>query len=239
MTKIKKKVLITGTSSGIGLNIAKYLASKNFKVVGISRTVPKIKKNYSHVKFDLTDYKSYDDLFLRLNKKFGRFDNFLYSAGKQFVKPIKIIKISDIDSMIDINLKSAILFSKFLAHKKFFKLNSSAVFISSVMGVKGAKGQTIYSASKGGLISFVKSLAVELSSSNIRVNCISPGVIKSPMLDRYKKTINLESFNDVVNSHPIGIGSLSDVSNLINFLFSSDSKWITGQNIIIDGGFSS
>ena len=107
------------------------------------------------------------------------------------------------------------------------------------MGVKGAKGQTIYSASKGGLISFVKSLAMELSSSNIRVNCISPGVIKSPMLDRYKKTINLESFNDVVNSHPIGIGSLSDVSNLINFLFSSDSKWITGQNIIIDGGFSS
>jgi NAD(P)-dependent dehydrogenase (short-subunit alcohol dehydrogenase family) len=141
--------------------------------------------------------------------------------------------------MIDINLKSAILFSKFLAHKKFFKPNSSAVFISSVMGVKGAKGQSIYSASKGGLISFVKSLALELSSSNIRVNCISPGVVKSPMLNRYKKTVNLESFNDLVNSHPIGIGNLSDVSNLINFLFSDESKWITGQNIIIDGGFSS
>ena len=89
--------------------------------------------------------------------------------------------------MFNINLKSAILMSRILSHKKYFNSFGSAVFIASVMGVKGSKGQTVYSASKGGLISFVKSLALELSSSNIRVNCISPGVIKSAMFNKYKK----------------------------------------------------
>ena len=238
MINKKKKILITGSSSGIGYDAAKFFIKKNYTVVGISRTKPKIGRKYKHIDFDLTNYSEYNDLFNTLHKEYGKFDYFLYSAGRQFIKPIKIIESYDIDEMFNINLKSAILMSRILSHKKYFNSFGSAVFIASVMGVKGSKGQTVYSASKGGLISFVKSLALELSSSNIRVNCISPGVIKSAMFNKYKKNINSETYQKVLLSHPSGFGEFKDITNLINFLFSQESKWITGQNIIIDGGFS-
>ena len=117
--------------------------------------------------------------------------------------------------MFNINLKSAILMSRILSHKKYFNSFGSAVLASVIK----AQRQTVYSASKGGLISFVKSLALELSSSNIRVNCTSPGVIKSAMFNKYKKNINSETYQKVLLSHPSGFGEFKDITNLINFYF--------------------
>jgi len=234
-----KTILITGGSSGIGLNLINFFLKQNAKIINISRRKPTIKnKNLKHLDFDLKNFKKYDSLMKKIPKMFGLVDYFIHAAGVHFIKPIRIISDADIDSTININLKSPILFSKYFLNKEIFNRPSSIVLISSVMGVVGSSGQSIYSASKAGLIGFTKSLSVELSKYKIRVNCISPGVIKSPLFENYSKQVTSDMSKKVIESHPLGIGSFNDINFSVKFLLSNDSKWITGHNLIIDGGYS-
>ena len=106
------------------------------------------------------------------------------------------------------------------------------------MGVVGSSGLSIYSASKSGLVGFSKSLSLELAKQKIRVNCISPGIVKSPLYNEYSKQLTLEMNKKIVESHPLGLGSFTDINNSVRFLLSNESKWITGHNLIIDGGYS-
>jgi NAD(P)-dependent dehydrogenase (short-subunit alcohol dehydrogenase family) len=134
---------------------------------------------------------------------------------------------------------SAIEFIKRLMKKKYKSEQQSYVIISSVMGVVGNKGLVSYSASKGAIISMVKSMALELAAKGIRVNCISPGHVKDSEMSINKEMYLSEQANETIkNNHPLGLGSCNDVASLIEFLLSENSKWITGQNIIIDGGYS-
>ena len=130
------------------------------------------------------------------------------------------------------------LISKYLVDDKIFRRPSSVVLISSVVGVVGSSGHSIYSASKAGLIGLMKSLSMELSRYKIRVNCISPGVIKSSLFANYSKQVTSDINKKVIENHPLGIGSFSDVNNAVKFLLSNNSKWVTGHNLIIDGGYS-
>ena len=236
-----KVIFITGASSGIGFQLANLFLKNKAKIVSVSRTKPKIKKNnrqFKHINFDLTNFKKYDELFKKIPKAFGPIDFFVHAAGLQFIKPIKIVTSEDINRILDINLKSPIFISKFLSNKKIFKRPCSVVFIASIMGVVGSPGQSLYSSSKSGIIGLTKSLSLELSKSNIRVNCVSPGVIKSPLFDNYLKQVTSDMKKKVIENHPLGIGSFKDINMVIKFLLSSESKWMTGQNIIVDGGYT-
>ena len=234
-----KTILITGGSSGIGLNLINFFLKQNAKIINVSRRKPAIKnKNLKHLDFDLTNFKKYDSLMRKIPKMFGLVDYFIHAAGIHLIKPIRIIGEADIDRTIAINLKSPILLSKYFLNKEIFNKPSSIVLISSVMGVVGSSGQSIYSASKAGLIGFTKSLSVELSKYKIRVNCISPGVIKSPLFENYSKQVTSDMSKKVIESHPLGIGTFNDINFSVKFLLSNDSKWITGHNLIIDGGYS-
>ena len=177
-------------------------------------------------------------MFKKIPKAFGPIDFFVHAAGIQFIKPIKIVTSEDINRILDINLKSPIFISRYLSNKKIFKRPCSVVFISSIMGVVGSPGQSLYSSSKSGIIGLTKSLSLELSKSNIRVNCVSPGVIKSPLFDNYLKQVTSDMKKKVIENHPLGIGSFKDINMVIKFLLSNESKWITGQNIIVDGGYT-
>ena len=97
---------------------------------------------------------------------------------------------------------------------------------------------SIYSASKSGLIGFAKSLSLEMSKQGIRINCLSPGIVKSPLYKEYSKQLTNEMIKKIVESHPLGLGSFNDVNNAVCFLLGSESKWMTGHNLIIDGGYS-
>ena len=236
---MKINTLIIGSSSGIGLEATKFFLKKGHNVIGISRRGINMKsKKFKNIKFDLSNFQNYDQLYSNIYNKFGAIDNLLFSAGVQFIRPTSIISTSDLKKIFDINLKSPILFSKFISNKKLFKRPGSVVFISSVIASRPASGKSLYGSSKSGIINHAKSLALEVSKYKINVNTISPGMLKGPMLSKYSKNISKDIYEKITNQHPLGIGKFSDIVNGIDFLFSSKSRWITGIDLTIDGGYS-
>jgi len=236
-----KTILITGGSSGIGLNLAKHFLNKGMKVINISRTNSKIKnKNLVNINFDLNNFENYNNLFKKYRKTLKNINYFVYSAGIHDLKPINAFTYQSITKSININLLAPILLSKYLSQRKIFSKLNSIVFISSVMGVVGAPGQVVYSSTKSGVIGLTKSLSLELTKNKIRVNCLSPGVIKeSKLFKDYSKSITKDKAQAVIDSHPLRIGSFRDVNGAVEFLINNDSGWFTGQNFILDGGYSS
>jgi NAD(P)-dependent dehydrogenase (short-subunit alcohol dehydrogenase family) len=236
-----KNILITGGSAGIGLNLAKYFLQQGANIITISRrkkiSLSKSKK-IKHISFDLTNFNKYDFLFKKIKNEFGLIDHFVHAAGIHFIKPIRFTTPKDIDKSFNINLKPAMLISKYFLDKDFFNRPCSVVFIASVMGVVGSPGLSIYSASKSGLIGFAKSLSAELASQKIRVNCLSPGIVKSPLYNEYSKQLTKEMNNKIIENHPLGLGNFNDINSSVNFLLSNQSRWITGHNLVIDGGYS-
>jgi len=114
---------------------------------------------------------------------------------------------------------------------------ASIIFISSVMGMAGETGKSLYSMTKGALIAGVRSLAIELAPRNIRVNCISPGVVESPMSKNAVYSRNEDALNKIKAFHPLGLGQPEDVANACIYLLSDAAKWVTGTNLIVDGGY--
>jgi len=240
-----KNILITGASSGIGLNLAKYFYKKKSNLILISKDKKKIEfiktnisKKISPIFFDLTKFDKYESLFNTINKRYGKVDFIVHAAGVHSIDPIKITTHNNISNSIDLNLKSAVLISKYASNRIYMSRPSSIIFISSVMSIIGEPGQVLYSASKSGLIGLTKSLAVELSRYKIRVNCLSPASIDSPMFKRYLNKIPDNKKTEILNKHLLGIGKYQDINYLVEFLLSRKYRWITGQNIIIDGGYS-
>ncbi len=112
------------------------------------------------------------------------------------------------------------------------------MFISSVMGSLGQPAKAAYCMSKGGLVAASKALALELANKKIRVNCISPGMVTTEMSSKILDSVSEESANEIKRMHPLGIGDVKDIVNGIEFLLSEKSKWITGIDLLIDGGYS-
>jgi NAD(P)-dependent dehydrogenase (short-subunit alcohol dehydrogenase family) len=139
-----------------------------------------------------------------------------------------------------VNLESAIEICRLLAHPRGLLVRGgSIVLVSSVMASVGSKGASVYSCSKAALGGFIRSLAVELADRSIRVNAVAPGFIRTPMFERYMLMFSEGHGSAIEKSHPLGLGNVSDVSNAIVFLISSMSRWITGTELVVDGGYSS
>lgn len=241
-----KVIVISGASSGIGKTTAIHLSKMGAKCVLIGRNLQKLEAVKSLCENealiickDLLDFNSYDEIIDLIYLNFGQIYGFVHSAGIEQTIPIQQLNIEKMNEIFHINVFSAIEFIKRLMKKKYKSEQQSYVIISSVMGVVGNKGLVSYSASKGAIISMVKSMALELATKGIRVNCISPGHVKDSEMSINKEMYLSEQANETIkNNHPLGLGSCNDVASLIEFLLSENSKWITGQNIIIDGGYS-
>ena len=144
----------------------------------------------------------------------------------------------DYTNLFSVNVISAFEISKIILKKKYSAENLSLVFISSIMSILGQPGKVGYCSSKGALISGVKALAIEYASRNVRANCISPAIIETEMVKKLFDTISEESKNEILKMHPMGFGKPEDVANACIFLLSDASRWITGTNLIVDGGYS-
>ncbi|RYF18251.1 MAG: SDR family oxidoreductase [Flavobacteriales bacterium] len=241
-----KTIIVTGASSGIGMQTALTLSNLGAKCVLVARNIERLQKvadackSETHlVSLDLLDLESYDACVSEIYQKFGPIYGFVHSAGIEQTVLLQQIQTKDFRNIFDVNVVAAIEMMKRIAKKKYRAESQSFVLVSSIMGIVGNKGLTAYSASKGAVISMVKSLALELASKNTRVNAVSPGHISDSKMSVEKELVLAEeAIAEIVKAHPLGLGKSEDVANLITFLLSEKSRWITGQNMIIDGGYS-
>jgi len=241
-----KNIVITGASSGIGQSAAILCSKLGAKVSIIGRNKDNLTKTLSlmegtgHLLFimDVTKYEQIDALVSEIVATNGKIDGFIYSAGLEMTRPLKILKIEMLQEVFAVNVFAGFEFAKYITKKQNINQGSSLIFISSIVGMFGQSGKIAYSASKGALLSGCKSMALEFANREIRVNTILPALVETDMSTQIMETIGEEGKAEVLKMHPLGFGKAEDVANSCAFLLSDASKWITGTNFIIDGGYS-
>lgn len=242
---INKNYLVTGVTSGIGNALALALLNDGHRVLGIGRDKNKIeflfKKfpiNFKFLCIDLDRTTLENNDINKFVKEIGKFHGMIYCAGKEETLPITLYTPEKLNSIFNVNFNAPFQLLRLLSKKKMSEEGASFVFISSVMGELGQPGKTGYCSSKSAILGLVRAAALELCSRKIRVNAISPGVVETPMTEKLFKQIGEEGKEKILEMHPLGFGNIEDIIPLIEFLLSDKSRWITGQNIKIDGGYS-
>lgn len=242
---MKKTVLITGASRGIGRSIALEFAKKGYNIginylnsesaaTDVKREALSLGVDAEIFKCDVSVMSDCETLATEFINRFGGIDVLINNAGISKISPISDFSDLDWDKMISTNLSSAFYMSKSLLPYFLRAKDGCIVNISSIWGVSGASCEVAYSTSKAGLIGFTQALAKELGPSGIRVNCVSPGIINTKMNESIDKTV----IEDLVEATPLcRLGEPSDIAKTVLFLSSAEAKFITGQNIIVDGGF--
>ena len=170
----------------------------------------------------------------------SKYSNIIFFQGIDIIKPFSLYKTNEVIKMFNINILSTITLLNILISKKNISKEASIVLISSISGTsKGSPGHVIYSSSKAALLGLVKSLSLELAKRKIRINCISPGLIQTDELFlKNNQILSDDEKNIYIKKYPLGIGEIESINGTIKFLLEDSSKWITGQNIIVDGGNS-
>ena len=229
-------VFISGATRGIGKNIALHFAKKNFNVVGTSRNEFEFEEkldNFFPIKLDVTSRENIKDCYELLNDKKLLPDILINNAGITSDKLFLRMKDDDWDNVINTNLNGVYNLSKVFIKNMVKNRNGRIINISSISGLMGNPGQVNYSSSKSALSGFTKSLAKELGSRNITVNCVAPGYIDTDMTS----FLDHDSKVSIIKDIPLNrLGKADDVSDLVMFLASDEASYITGQTISIDGG---
>ncbi len=242
-----KNILITGASSGIGSKCAVICSTLGANVILIGRDGKRLNEtlhklspgNHLHFQQDVTAFEELEAIVSQSVEKIGKIAGFIHCAGIETTVPLQSMSAAKYQEIFAINTISAFEFSRILSKKKYVEPSgASFVLLSSIMGVLGAAGKVAYCSSKSALISGSKAMALELAAKKIRVNCVLPGMVETEMVQRMITELPEESVKLIRGKHPLGFGEPADVANLCAFLVSDLSKWITGTEIIIDGGYS-
>ena len=235
-----KTALVTGASRGIGKTIAIMLAKNGMKVIGVATSKESLKsiegiKNILPFCCDISDEKSIEELYNFVKKNANTIDILVNNAGIHMDNILLRMKTDEWHQVLDVNLNGPFYLTKILLKDMIKNKNGRIINISSISGTDGNKGQSNYSASKGGLLAFTKSLAKEVGLRNITVNCIAPGVIETDMISDLTDTVK----NDYLDRIPLKkFGKPEDIGKMILFLSSDEASYITGQTFYIDGGIS-
>ena len=241
---MNKLAIITGGTRGIGKQIALTFAKEGYNIAINYRTENEDLKNTkkeieeNNVKCftfqgDVTNFKDCEQFVKQIVEEFGNIDVLVNNAGITRDTLLMRMKEEDFKQVIDTNLIGTFNVTKNVISYMMKARSGRIINISSVVGISGNAGQTNYSASKAGIIGFTKSLAKEVASRNITVNAVAPGFIETQMTDVLKDDIKEE----IAKKIPLKrMGTPQDVANVVKFLASNDSLYITGQVINIDGG---
>jgi 3-oxoacyl-[acyl-carrier protein] reductase len=234
-----KNVLITGASGGIGGELVKKFVSLEANVLGSGTKAEKldrIKKKYPNIKvkrFDISEHSRIEDFIDNVSLELGGLDILINSAGTNADNLSVRMKEDEWKKVIDVNLTSTFLLSKYAIKKMLKNKFGRVVNITSVVGHTGNLGQSNYAASKAGIIGMSKSLAIEYAKKNITVNCVSPGFIVSDMTMNIAEKVKLYLTSRI----PMGkLGTGEDVSNCAAFLSSEQASYVTGETIHVNGG---
>ena len=234
-----KKILVTGASGGIGNEIVKKFVSLGGNIVGTgtkSEKLDQLKKLYPDIKvkkFDIAEHSRIEEFIDDVSLELGGLDILINNAGTNNDNLSLRMKEEEWKKVIDINLTSTFLLSKFAIKKMLKNKFGRIVNITSVVGHTGNLGQSNYSAAKAGIIGMSKSLAIEYAKKNITVNCVSPGFIVSDMTMNIAEKVKLF----ITSKIPMGrLGTGEDVSNCVAYLSSDQASYITGETVHVNGG---
>lgn len=237
-----KKILVTGASSGIGYETCLAISRQGGTFIAIARRVELLEKlieeSGNENSFILADLSQIEDI-QKIVELMPNIDGIVHSAGIVTLAPVKFYSKELMNSIRETNFDSIALLINLITKKKKINKGSSIVLVASIAGLFGMKGNGIYAASKGALIAISKVWASEFSSNRIRVNCVSPGMVKTEITNKSIDDLSLEVIQQDEKKYPLGYGEAIQVANPIIFLLSEASSWITGQNLILDGGRTS
>lgn len=238
-----KTILVTGASSGIGQSTAIECSKMGATVVITGRNEQRLKETFLQLEngrhqMITADITKYDEI-IKIADECPSLDGVSHNAGIGRVLPVKKIKPSDLDDILATNTEAPILLTQSLLKKKKINKDASIVFTSSLCGVYCVHyGESVYAASKGALSGFAKGAALELAAQGIRVNCINPSIIQTPLFNTIS-VLDEEERETKLKNYPIKrLGLPTDTAWAIIYFLSEASTWVTGNNLKIDGGYT-
>ena len=244
-----KVIIVTGASSGIGAQCAIDCSKMGARVVLVARNEERLKQTLEQCEkpsrhmilpFDLSSSDGLKESIKDVVAKVGKINGVVNCAGMSSVTPLKLVTDELLDQFFRTNVYSAINLSKEVTRVGNYdkEHGCSIIFLASIMGLCGEKCKTMYSATKGALIAAARSMACELAKNKVRVNVVSPGAIETPINAKLPHMADPELRKELEDKHLLGLGECSDIANACIYLLSDAAKWVTGQNFIVDGGYT-
>ena len=249
MGRLENKVaLITGVTSGIGSATAQRFAEEGALIAGLDLNTPggsaweKIcatAKDCSFYTVDVSNEMDVRSAVAAAVEKFGRIDVLVNSAGVASAGATEDVTVEEWDRTMNINLKGSFLVAKHVARIMLKQQSGSIVHIASIEGLEGFSGQVVYGVSKAGVVQMTRTMAADYATRGIRVNCVCPGIIETP----FTAVLNDESLKDLkkrlTGAHLMQrFGKPEEIANGILFLASDEASFVTGQSLVIDGGWT-
>ena len=239
-----KTIFVTGASSGIGRGTAIECAKMGAQIVLSGRNEQRLQETLASLEGEghvvLSGDINEEDVRQEIVNKMPVINGIVHCAGISQIKMAKFMDSISLASIFQTNVFSPLMLNTLLLKKKKIQKNSSIIFISSISGVyRSQVGEGGYGATKAALAGYVKSLALELSAQGIRVNSIHPGVVETPLLEVSNGTFGEEELGNLRQKYPLKrFGKPEDIARCAVYLLSDASSWMTGSNILIDGGFT-
>jgi len=234
--------LVTGASSGIGNQCAIDISNRQGTVILSSRNIEALETTRKKLKGDqhqiIAADLSSDDEVNKLVEMCPNLSGIVHCAGTVDPFPIKMLTKETLEDTFKINLISPILLTSKIIRQKKIDDKASIVFISSLSSHYPAIGLSAYASSNASLEAFSKVLALEMAHKEIRSNVVAPGLVKTNFVENAKKYLSEEDIFKEEKRYPLGLGKPEYISNAVIFLLSDQAKWMTGQTIYLDGGFS-
>lgn len=239
-------ILVTGASSGIGRATARLLADCGARLVLNGRDGQRLDEavaalageGHAALPSSLDDADQTADLVKSASQSHGPFTGIFHCAGREFVRPMRMMKRAQIDELFAAATFGALGIARAASQKDVVAEGASLLFMSSVAGMRGTAGMVGYSAAKAAVDGMVRSLAAELAPRGIRANSLAAGAVQTEMHERLSATLGTEALSAYELRHLLGFGRVEDVANAAAFLLGAASSWITGTTLVVDGGYS-
>lgn len=241
-----RTVLVTGASSGLGRAISVLISRLGGQVILVARDIKRLEETRSLMDagdhrveaLDLCELDTVTAWMKQLSAQVGPLDGLVHSAGLHATLPLRVLKPSRLEEMMTVNVSAAMALARGFRQRGVRAEQGSIVFLASVAALAGSPGNAAYSATKGALVSMCRSLAVELAPEQIRVNCLAPGWVPTELAARAEEKLDDGQLQAISDLHPLGLGRPDDVAHAAAFLLADTGRWMTGQTLVIDGGYT-
>lgn len=239
-----KRILVTGASSGIGRQIAVSCARIGATVIGVGRDEARMRETqqlldeagsgHQLVHAELTDASGRDAVVAALDG--APVQGVAHVAGISRLMPVRMFTEKHMREVQAINVEAPMLLTQALLKRALVADGGSILFIASIAAHIGVPGVGMYSGTKAALIAIMRSLSMEVAKRRIRANCLSPALVRTPLLEATAKMVS--SMDTEESNYPLGFGTPEDVANAAIYFLSDASRWVTGATLVMDGGLT-